>query len=77
MVKMSLLLYLRQSEFDPNIRYEVTFTMNCGNNVGKGAILADNGRSQGASLIHSLQRGKCTWTNSAHCPQCFFVRDER
>lgn len=50
-----ILPYLRQSEFDPNVRYEVTFTMNCENNVGKGAILADNGRSQEASLIHSLQ----------------------
>lgn len=55
MVKVSILLYLGQSEFDPSIRYEVTFTMNWENNVGKGAILADNGRSQEASLIHSLQ----------------------
>lgn len=55
MVKMSILPYLRESEFDPNIRYEVTFTMNRKNNVGKGAILADNARSQEASLIHSLQ----------------------
>lgn len=55
MDKMSILLYLRQSKLDQNIRYEVTFTINCENNVGKGAILADNGRSQEANLIHSLQ----------------------